>query len=223
MIGLAGREDFVNYLTYLGLLLVFALLMIQQLAVFASFAKASMLNAYSACVILLLILFSGFIVSPASIPGYLYFFYVWNPFAWIYRALVVSEFRSERWSNPDRILSNNGFVDFYGVPFGAEWVGYAFAYTIPYTLLCVVLTALGLTFVRNDGGNASGEPRFEKDEEFDPGDTDNKKELIKIPFKPVTLSFHDICYEVNSSTGKDTLQLLTNVNGIFKPFRMCMY
>lgn len=82
--------------------LVFAVLMIQQLAVFASFSKASMLNAYSACVILLLILFSGFIVSPGSIPSYLYFFYWWNPFAWTYRALVVSEFRSDRWLNPDR-------------------------------------------------------------------------------------------------------------------------
>jgi hypothetical protein len=64
MVGLADRDSASNFFTYLGLLFVFALLMNQQLAVFASFASAGELNAYSACVVLLLILFGGFIIVP---------------------------------------------------------------------------------------------------------------------------------------------------------------
>jgi len=153
-----------------------------------------------------------------------------NPFAWIYRGLVVNEVRSGAWDDPGRMLQNIGFVGVHGKPFGMVWVGYAFAYAIPYSLLCTVLTALGLTFVRNKGGRASSDDR--------PSDSNRQQSCfsvehgsaiveapssieIEIPFQPVTLSFKDICYTVTASTSKDELKLLTNVNGIFRPGRMC--
>jgi len=89
MIGLADREDPTNFFIYLSLLVVFAILMAQQLAVFASFASANMLNAYSACIILFYLLFSGFIVSPATIPLYYVWLYWLDPFAWIYRGTTL--------------------------------------------------------------------------------------------------------------------------------------
>jgi ABC-2 type transporter len=78
MVGLADRESAANFFIYLSLLFVFALLMNQQLAVFASFASAGGLNAYGACIVLLLILFSGFIVVPDTIPMYYSWIYWWN-------------------------------------------------------------------------------------------------------------------------------------------------
>jgi len=219
MVGLAGREEPGNYFCYLGLLLVFAILMIQQLAVFAAFANPSTLNAYSACVVFLLILFSGFIVTPASTPPYLYCLYWWNPFAWTYRALVVNEFRSHRWKHADGILLNSGFVDAHGTPFGKEWVRYAFAYTIPYALLCMVGTVVGLTYLRSEGRTTVREScRFNEN-----GDDIRREQprAIEIPFKPVVLSFSDICYEVTGSTTKEPLRLLQNVSGVFLPCRMC--
>jgi len=64
MVGLAGRESASNFFIYLSLLWVFAILMSQQLAFFASFSSASSLQALSACLVLLLILFGGFIITP---------------------------------------------------------------------------------------------------------------------------------------------------------------
>jgi hypothetical protein len=78
MVGLADRESAANFFVYLSLLFVFALLMNQQLAVFASFASAGGLNAYGACIVLLLILFCGFIVVPDTIPMYYSWIYWWN-------------------------------------------------------------------------------------------------------------------------------------------------
>jgi len=77
------RDDAVNFFVYLSVLWVFAILMSQQLAVFASFASAGTMQALSACLVLLLILFCGFIISPNTIPDYYYYWiYWWNPFAW---------------------------------------------------------------------------------------------------------------------------------------------
>jgi ABC-type multidrug transport system fused ATPase/permease subunit len=219
MVGFGDRE-FVNYLVYLSILLVFALLMNQQLAVFASFASASTLQACSACLLLLLILLGGFIIAPDIIPNYLIWIYWWNPFAWTYRALIVNEFRSASYEDPDEILITLGFVLENGDPFGQEWVGYSFAYLIPYLVLCAVLTGLGLTYVK-DAGGAAPDPMAGHTPNENGEDDEDDRATIEIPFKAVDLSFSDICYEVKASTSKKQLKLLNNVNGIFRGGRLC--
>lgn len=212
MIGLANRDEAGNFFVYLSLLLVFSILMSQQLAAFAAFADSGTLTALSACTVLLLILFGGFIVPPNSIPDYYTWIYWWNPSAWIYRGLILNEFWSNRWEDPDTILTNIGFIGPGGEPFGREWIGYAFAFALPYSALCTVLTALALTFVRNACGKAvRSNPAKPQERETN---------QIEIPFKPVTLSFRNICYEVTASTSKETLFLLKNVNGILRAGHM---
>lgn len=61
MIGLANREEFSNFLLYFAFLLTFAVLMDQQMAVFASFASSGSLSALGACIVFVFILFGGFI------------------------------------------------------------------------------------------------------------------------------------------------------------------
>lgn len=210
MVGLAGRAEFDNFLKFLCILITFALVMQQQLAVFASFTSASGLQVCSSIMLLFLILFGGFIVSPEVIPAYWRWAYWWNPFAWAYRALVINEFRSGRWEDPNAILARLGFDDVSD----QEWVGMTFFYLGAYFVLCGTLTAVGLTFVRNTGG---GRPKSGMSRER----RTSEEETIVIPFKPVNLSFHEICYDVTASKGNATLRLLNNVNGIFRSGRMC--
>lgn len=213
MIGLAGRVDATNFFTYLAILIAFAILMNAQLALFASFGTSSQAQVYSSCTLLAMMLFGGFIISPNAIPKYYSWVYWWNPFAWAYRALCVNEFTSSRWENPEQILADSGFVDLKGNVYGKVWVGYSFAYMIPYWLLCCVLSAISLTFVRQTKSVAPDRARK----------VDNSlvAERVSIPFKPVTLSFHEICYEVTASTTKEQLLLLKSVSGIFRPGQMC--
>lgn len=214
MIGLAYREDASNFFIYLSILITFALLMNAQMALYASFASADQVQVYGACTLLAMMLFCGFILPPNEIPNYYSWIYWWNPFAWAYRALVVNEFRNPTWDDPDEILQANGFVEYNGAAFPRAWVGYGFAYMVPYWLLCVVLSAIGLS-------SAHHSTKASVDVSENTASVSEGGGEVKIPFKPVALSFHDICYEVTASTTKKQLKLLKNVNGVFSPGRMC--
>lgn len=229
MIGLGGRESFSNFLVYLSIIFAFASLMNQQMAMFASFATESRLQVFSAITLFFAILFSGFIVAVDTIPSYYLWLYWINPFAWFYNALVVNEVYSGRWSDPSAILSANGFVAPDGKVFDREWIGLSFFYMIIYWGLCTMGTALGFTYWRAQAeGSASPKTELEVLTEDDEGgnnatekDKKNDAHRIEIPFKPLTLSFQDLCYEVTASTSKEKLMLLKSVNGIFRPGRMC--
>lgn len=217
MVGL--HASFVSYIVFIAILFSFSLLINQLMAVFASRAgtKATV-QVVSAVILLLGILFGGFIVPPSVIPKYYLWVYWWNPFAWAYRALLVLEFQSSSWDNGDQILISSGFTDPHGQPFQMEWVWYWFAYMIPSYLFYTLLAAHNLNHATTPGGNPvngneetiSSEDRAADDEE-----------KVEIPFKPVTLTFEDICYDVKTSTGNEKLRLLSNVNGIFQAGRMC--
>eukprot|EP00522_Entomoneis_paludosa_P007380 CAMPEP_0172455684 /NCGR_PEP_ID=MMETSP1065-20121228/12192_1 /TAXON_ID=265537 /ORGANISM="Amphiprora paludosa, Strain CCMP125" /LENGTH=1539 /DNA_ID=CAMNT_0013208153 /DNA_START=180 /DNA_END=4799 /DNA_ORIENTATION=- len=220
-IGLAGRDEAGNFFIYLSVLIAFAFTMQQQLALFASFSSTSGLQVLSAITLLFFILFGGFIVAPNAIPSFYWWAYWLSPYGWAYRALVVNEFRSSRWEDPDEILVRLGFT----LPnseeaFGKEWIGWSFLYMILYFVLCTVLCAFGLT--------KAGEKVVTKTLQFD-DDEDNEnpdessaaaRPELEVPFIPVTMSFHDICYDVSASTGSNKLRLLNNVNGLFRPGRM---
>lgn len=147
---------------------------------------------------------------------------------------MINEFRSGRWSNPDEILMNSGFTNRRtGEAYGEEWIGYAFAFTIPYSLLCTVLTALCLSRVRGNAGSSSAAGNVDSTANHglsvnastavdgEPEQPQAEKTNIEISFNPVTLSFHDVCYDVTASTSSEKLRLLNNVNGIFRSGRMC--
>lgn len=164
----------------------------------------------------------GFIVPPNVIPDYYRWIYWWNPFAWAYRALLVNEFQSASYSDGDAILAQMGFL--YGKDldkiFGQEWVMYWFFYMVPHFAFCVLLTALGLTYARSSPSTTStkSERKIATADKEQQEIARSKK--VQIPFKPVTITFEDICYDVKSSTGNDQLRLLNNVNGIFRSGRM---
>jgi ABC-2 type transporter len=215
MIGLADRSEPKNFFVYLSIVVTFAILMSAQLAFFASFASAGQLQVYSSCILLAMMLFGGFIIPPNVIPQYFLWVYWWNPFAWAYRGLIVNEFRSLRWNNPDQILIDAGFANGNGRPYGQHWIGWSFAFMIPYFILCCFLSIVSLTYARSKERVAS---------ESNGGatkSTDGEGHKVEIPFKPATLSFTNLCYTVKSSTSNEQLTLLHQVNGMFRPGQMC--
>jgi hypothetical protein len=127
-----------------------------------------------------------------------------------------------------QLALQSGGMTFKGEPFGTEWIGYCFAYLVPYLLLCTFITAACLKYVRiepkssprppdeDNGAAVKGQGASDEDEGVVEGN-----EVVDIPFIPVTLSFSDICYDVTASKGKGTIRLLNNVYGMFVSGRMC--
>lgn len=220
MIGLGQRESASNFFTYLSILFIFASLMNQQMAMFASFATEAKLQVYSAITLFFAILFSGFIVPVGTIPPYYLIFYWINPFAWAYNALVVNEVYSGREEDPEAVLIANGFVTPDGEVFDRSWIGWSILYMIIYWGLCTIGTALGLTFWRSTSKGSSAPKTSETTPEEDSEEENSSTGRIEIPFKPLTLSFQDLCYEVTASTSNDKLMLLEHINGVFCPGRM---
>lgn len=237
MVGLAPTSH--NYFTYIAILFIFSLVMNQMLSISAAVSKTKTgVQGFSSCVLFLQVLTCGFIVTPDTIPAYYKWIYWWSPLAWTYRALLVNEFRSSEYDTinegtgqvvGDIILLTSGFVDNKGNPFTEEWIGYAFAIMVPYLTLCVVITGLCLKYIRVE--TVSNESPVSES----PYDTASRNGMVKndettkltdehsmiIPFKPVTLSFEDVCYDVAASKGGTKLRILNHVDGIFAPGRMC--
>lgn len=134
--------------------------------------------------------------------------------AWCLQGLASNEFTSGKYTSGEDFLEIRGFQT------GSQWIAYAFAYMIPYTLVSTAF--LGIALKRN-----TIEP-----EQFDVKD---KKKIsigtaaameesaseFNLPFTPVDLTFDKLVYEVKASTSGDTLRLLNEVSGIFKAGRMC--
>ncbi|KAL7580109.1 hypothetical protein ACA910_012870 [Epithemia clementina (nom. ined.)] len=216
IIGLGGRDDAPNFFIYITVLICFAFTMQQQLAVFASFSSSSTLQVLSAITLMFFLLFGGYIVAPDIIPGYYSWAYWMNPFAWAYRSLIVNEFRSGRWEDPDATLIQLGFTLPRGTPFGDEWIGWSYLYMGVYFVVATLACALGLAFSRERVESKI----LQLDDKTDWKSTRPSHD-IQVPFVPVTLSFYDICYDVTASTGSEKLRLLHSINGIFQPGRMC--
>ncbi len=113
------------------------------------------------------------------------------------------------------VLWSWGFTNPDGLPFDEAWIGYGFAYLVPYALLCTLLIGVGLKFVRIEIRQST----VDKDVEDDGNDF--QAESLNVPFTPVDLVFENICYEVPTSTGGGSLKLLNDVTGVLKSGRMC--
>lgn len=187
--------------------------------------------SFGTFLVLLFFLFSGFIVYPDTIPGYYEWLYWINPLSWAFRALLIIEFRSDKYQ-PFNYTSANGTtvqvpsigfgaLESRGFPTGNEWIGYAFAFLIPYAFLCCGVMSFVLHYVRIQPTKNAAERRKKKDTEEENDEGDNSKSDFNLPFTPVDLTFENLCYEVHASTGDEMLRLLNNVNGAFRAGRMC--
>jgi hypothetical protein len=193
--------------------------------VLASIAPSkSAVQAGGAVLLLLNVLFCGYIVSPTVIPDYYIWLYWMAPLAWVYRALLLNEFLSDdpRYADGvgEEILATNGFLYESRTeqqPFTTEWIAYCFAYLFSFLVLCMLTSAACLHNLRMEPKpiGVLDLPQIEVKEDEMEQESDNAS------FIPVTLAFKDLSYEVKASTGSEKLRLLSNVSGVFTAGRMC--
>ena len=236
MVGLAKTAA--NFFIFIAVLLTFTVVMNQLLSAVGTVSQTkSVLQGLSAVILLFLMLFCGFIITPNTIPDYYSWIYWWNPLAWAYRALVLNEFLSEKWNYTlegdgsgltagQQVLKANGFLLPGGDIYGQEWILWGFVYLIIFLAFHTILSGLGLRRVRFESGqsNSPGGAGAGKDGDKDKGGRENEEEeeeTFDLPFTPVDLTFKDLCYEVTASTSKEKLKLLNNVYGRLQPGRMC--
>ncbi|KAG7358645.1 ABC-2 type transporter [Nitzschia inconspicua] len=226
MIGLGGRSDFWNFVSYALILFSFATLTNQQMAAFASFASESKLQVYAACFLFFSILFGGYIISGDAIPTYFIWLYYLNPFQWAYNALILNEVYSGRYENPQAILEANGFVDLKNAVLKGDWIWWGVLFLVMYFLTCTVITAVGLTYSarrRLGGGAIVGAAPDDAAEGHSSvaAEDSTQTSIVAFSFQPVTLTFQNLSYEVKASTSNEKLQLLKGISGVFHPGRMC--
>lgn len=223
MVGLTNTLE--NYAVFMAIIVTFSILMNELLFVFATFARTKdMVQIASACLVFFFILFSGFILPPITIPVYYKWIYWYNPMAWAYRALMINEYRSDEYTaeEGDLILTYTGFVDENGDPFSIEWIGYTFIYLLSHIVLTILASAACLHYVRIANISGMTDDEVETLTNVTGGGQDQSTQTeTNISFKPVTLTFENVCYDVKASTGDETLRLLHNVTGAFRSGRMC--
>lgn len=224
MVGLTAAVE--NYFIFIAILFAFNVVMNQLLSIFAATARTKTdVQSMGAVILLFLILFSGFIVSPDVIPSYYIWIYWLNPLAWVYRAMLVNEFRSSEYdslvdgsnlTSGELILVSQGFTDGNNKAYDEVWIGYNFAYLAGFFLLSVIMTAVGLLYVRVEKDDFGGDVV----EEATPDGEVQVPDSIEVPVKPVNLTFKGVCYDVKASKGGDMLRLLDGINGIFTSKKM---
>lgn len=221
MVGLTTTAT--NYFIFMAVIVCYSILMNELLFVFATFARTKdMVQVASACLVFFFILFSGFIIAPDTIPLYYRWIYWYNPMAWAYRALIINEYRSIDYTQEegDYILFFAGFVDRNGEPFQVEWIRYTFLYLLSHTLISMIASSMLLQWVRVHNIAAVSEDDMDSMKNQN-GPPAASLSTTNISFKPVTLTFENICYDVKASTSNETLRLLHHVNGVFRSGRMC--
>eukprot|EP00581_Thalassiosira_minuscula_P015180 CAMPEP_0183715372 /NCGR_PEP_ID=MMETSP0737-20130205/9619_1 /TAXON_ID=385413 /ORGANISM="Thalassiosira miniscula, Strain CCMP1093" /LENGTH=1519 /DNA_ID=CAMNT_0025944463 /DNA_START=22 /DNA_END=4581 /DNA_ORIENTATION=- len=224
MVGFTATAS--GFILYLALFFSFNFTMGQLFGLLAAVAPSkTVVQAGGAVILLLNTLFCGYIVSPVVIPPYYIWIYWMVPLSWVYRALLLNEFTSDAWTDDegDKILRSFGFL-YKGEPFTREWIGYGFAYLAFFLVVCVLISAACLQYLRMEPKpkGISQTPDKTESEEKDAETESNAGSTLKhAEFIPVDLSFKDIIYEVKASKGSETLRLLNNISGVFSAGRMC--
>jgi len=211
-----------GFIIYLVLFFTFNFTMGQLFGLLASVAPSkTVVQAGGAVILLLNVLFCGYIVSPTVIPNYYIWIYWMMPLAWVYRALLLNEFTSDDYveGEGDAIMRSYGFL-YNGEPFQREWIAYCFAYIVIFLIICIFASAAGLHYLRMEA-KPSASPAMPESEDEEKENEEGSSSLNDATFIPVNLSFKDLCYEVKASKGSEKLRLLNNVSGVFSAGRMC--
>lgn len=120
---------------------------------------------------------------------------------------------SDKYAYGELLLSSRGFQ------VGREWIGYAFAYMIPLTLICSVVLTIVLKYVRVEPEKQHVKKK--KSVKIGKAPTEKDQDTFNLPFTPVDLTFEKLVYEVDASTKDEKLRLLNEVSGAFTAGRMC--
>lgn len=131
------------------------------------------------------------------------------------KGLASIEFTSTKYDNVG--FDSDLFLQVRGFKTGRAWIGYSFAFMIPFTLIFSFILGVVLKYVRIEPGKA-----HVKRQSVAIGQIVEKTEdEFNLPFTPVGLTFENLVYEVKASTGNEILRILNEVSGAFMAGRMC--
>jgi hypothetical protein len=221
-VGLTADVHGSRYFTFMFVVFVFSLCVSQYFRLIASVVAAPTIAQTGAGVsLVLMVLFSGFIIPKSNIPPGWEWFYWINPIAYVLRSVTVNEFLASDYDFPvclnplctvtkrfgDLVLESRGN------PTEQVWVWYGVAVLVALYLFFLVLTTLGLSYLRLEPTPPPPVPTVTVSEE------EESLKVVEIPFEPVTFSFKDVWYTVNIGKGrkKEELDLLKGVSGYFEP------
>jgi len=235
LVGLAHNDgaSFGNYVMFVFITMVSSIGIGLVFSIFSAITNdRSTGQAYMSVSMVLLILFSGFTVTPNNIPGYWIWLYWLNIFAWAFRGLVVNEYDSGKYSENsgqydpttgknltkgELILAQSGFIDNEGGTYTYEWAYYSILFSLLMSIAAVALTSVALVKVRFATGKSLANDSIEEEE-----DKDKEVSQVKtqIPFQKVDLTFKDMHYTVISSIGKEKIELLKGIDGVVAAGKM---
>lgn len=188
-------------------------------ATFRDFVLATTIGTVS---VVLLSLFGGFVLRKPSMPAWLQWGFWLSPLSYAEIGLTSNEFFSTRWSQTtsgNRTLGEE-VLDARGLNFGDQSYWSAFAALIGLAFFFNIIFVLALTFLK--ASNRSRAIVSGDDNSQSSGNHNKSSSKVAsqsknaLPFKPLTFTFQDVCYFVQTPQGKK-VQLLSNVTGAFKP------
>ena len=222
--GLSPEGDGARFFSFIVILFTFSV-SLSQFYRLLGFTMPSMDSALpaSGIVVILMILFSGFILPrPLISDGWIWFYWL-NPVSWGIKAVTINEYKASRYDFTVCASVNctveDRFGDFalrqYGNPIEEEFKWYSLGVIAVEFFSLLLACTLVLHYVRWE---ASPPPPLPLLDEITAPDIETIK-AAELPFEPVTFAFKDIGYRV---TLKDKTEkvLLKGVSGFFEPGTM---
>ncbi|VVB05432.1 unnamed protein product [Arabis nemorensis] len=189
-------------------------------SIFRDFVVATTIRTIS---IMLLSLFGGFIVRKPSMPACLEWGFWFSPLSYAEIGLTANEFFAPRWrkvtnsSMNFNIFKNSGeqVLDVCGLNFGSQSYWTAFGALIGFALFFNTVFCTGLDISIESRSIVSREKNKKISEEQSSFKLSSQLKKA-LPFKPLTFTFQDVQYFIETPQGKK-LQLLSGITGAFKP------
>ncbi|CAM9211888.1 unnamed protein product [Ectocarpus fasciculatus] len=222
-VGLSDDDNGGRFLVFILCVLSFSLCATQLFRLVASFTPNPVTaQPLAGLLVVLMVLFSGYIIPKSNIPdGWIWFYWI-NPIAWVLKGVTVNEYLASDYdfmtcTNADcSVQERFGDValEQRGNPTEQAWVWYAIIVVLGEYLILIALTALTLTYLRVEPSPPP--PIIVDDDEVNEDKAEAEKGVIELPFDPVTFAFKDIWYTVTLKGGEE-LDLLKGVSGYFEP------
>ncbi|KAH9700610.1 ABC transporter G family member 31 [Citrus sinensis] len=198
-------------------------------------------NTFGSASMLAILLLGGFIIPKESIKSWWIWMYWVSPLSYGQSAISVNEFTATRWMKKSAIGNNTvgyNVLHSHSLPTDDYWYWLGVGVMLLYAWLFNNIMTLALAYlnplrksqvvIQSDDQEENSAKKGVASQECELKTTsareDGKKKGMIMPFHPLTMTFHNISYYVDTpqamrSKGihEKKLQLLSNVSGIFSP------
>ncbi|GAY38373.1 hypothetical protein CUMW_036200 [Citrus unshiu] len=176
-------------------------------------------NTFGSASMLAILLLGGFIIPKESIKSWWIWMYWVSPLSYGQSAISVNEFTATRWMKKSAIGNNTvgyNVLHSHSLPTDDYWYWLGVGVMLLYAWLFNNIMTLALAYLNLASQGCELKTTSSRE--------DGKKKGMIMPFHPLTMTFHNISYYVDTpqamrSKGihEKKLQLLSNVSGIFSP------